>query len=217
MNIIELSSVMAIPDEESGVWYYAPKRPRIARNSNGKPQFNLLSVGPVSFLQITGSWDVSAADVDSARLELSGKLCKDPGNLDFRPLSEQVDSVSLLISDGSESYTVLKEGKSSGMPPNHATFNIMLDDKQLEIVKEATEGKRNQLALCYNITRQIPVVSASVNRMEKSEVTHDSMRSASWTSTSNCAITSTSREAVLQTEKLSVMLDATDWISALQE
>jgi len=215
MDIIELSNVMAIPDEGSGVWYYAPKKPGIARNSNGQPQFNLLTAGPVSFLQITGSWGVSAADVDSARQELGGKLRKNPDSLDFRPAPEHVDSVSLLISDGSEGYAVLKEGKSSGIPPNHATFSIMLDDEQLKTVKEAIDGKRNLLALCYGVTRQIPVVSDSAKRTETSETTHGCKRGGSWTSTSNRATTSTSRETVLQTEKTSVMLDAADWLSAL--
>ena len=217
MDIMELSKVVAITDEGSGVWYYAPKKPGIARNSNGQPQFNLLSAGSVSFLQITGSWGVSAADVDSARLELCGKLRKNPNSLDFRPAPERVDSVSLLISDGPDSYAVLKEGTPSGMPPHHAVFSIMLDDKQLETVKEAINGKRNKLALCYNVTRQIPVVSDSVNRMETSEEDHGSKQGDSWTSTSNCDITSASRETVLQNEEISAMLDAADWPLALHK
>ena len=220
MDIVELSNVIAILDEGSGVWYYAPKKPGLALFSNGKPQFNLLTAGPISFLQITGCWGVSAADVDSARLELSGKLRISPDSLDFRPAPERVDSVSLLISDSPEnpeSYTVLAEGKSSGMPPNLATFSIMLDDKQLEAVKEAVDGKRNQLALCYEITRQIPVVSTAVERIETSEAAHESKHGSSWTSVSNRTYASTSQEIVLQTEKLSAMLDAADWLSAVQE
>jgi len=211
MDIMELKNIIAIPDEGSGLWYYAPKKPGIARNSNGQPEFNLMTAGPVSFLQITGSWGVSAADVDSARQELCGKLRISPDDLDFRPAPDRVDSVSLLISDGSGGFTVLQEGKSSGMPPHHATFSVMLDDKQLEKVKDAIGGKRDQLTLCYDVTRHIPVVSGSVERTETRESTHGSEYGSSWSSTTNRTITTTNREAVMQTEKLRVMLDAADW------
>jgi len=93
----------------------------------------------------------------------------------------------------------------------------MLDDKQLETVKEALNGKRNLLALCYNITRQIPVVLESVKHMDTSEAAHENKQGSSWTSTSNHTITSTSRETVLHTEKISAMLDAADWPSILKK
>jgi hypothetical protein len=93
MDTMELSNVTAIPDEGSGVWYYAPKKPGIARDGSGRPQFNVLSAGAVSFLQITGSWGVSSADADSARLELAGKLRRNPDSVKFRPAPERVNSV----------------------------------------------------------------------------------------------------------------------------
>ena len=229
MDSIDLRNVTAIPDESSGIWYYTPKKPGIARNSNGQPQFNLLSAGPVSFLQITGSWGVSAANVDSARSELCGKLRIKPDVLDFRPAPERVDNASLLISDGSGGYSVLKETVTSGIPPYHATFNIMLTDNQLEAVKEALNGKRDQLALCYNVTCQIPAIFGSAERTETSEtffesrhsfkngVRHDGSRaSASNRTVSNRTVASANRESAPQTEKISAMLDAADWPSALQ-
>jgi hypothetical protein len=106
---------------------------------------------------------------------------------------------------------VLQEGKSSGFPPYHAVFSVMLDEKQLEIVKEAVDGKRNRLAIRYDVTREIPVVSESVKRAETKETVHDVKRGGSWSSALNRTITSASRETVIQTEGISAMLDAADW------
>ena len=213
MDTIDLNNVILIPDEGSGVWFYAPKKPGIARDSSGHPQFNLLGAGPVSFLQITGSWGVNAADIEKARQELARKLRVKPDDLDIRPAPDRVDSVSLLSGDGSGNFTVLQEGKSSGIPPHYATFSVMLDETQLETVKEAIDGKRGLLTLRYNVTRQIPVNYAFANRTETSESAQGSMNGNSWVSTTSRTITSASRESVPQTDNLSVMLDAADWQS----
>lgn len=214
MTVMELNNAVVIPDEGSGVWYYAPKSPGIALDGNGRPQFNLLAAGPVSFLQITGTWSLGAADVDAAKRELAGKLGKDPSSLDFRPVPETVDGVSLLMDDGADGYTVLQQGKSSGMPPYHAAFNIMLDEKQLKTVKEGLDGTRHKLVLRYDITRQTPVTSATAEYVATSEAAEGNEPDGSWRSASGHAETSASRETVMQTEKLGVQLDAADWTSA---
>ncbi len=214
MSVIELKNAMVIPDEESGVWYYAPRTLGIALDGNGRPQFNLLAAGPVSFLQITGTWSLSAADVDAAKRELAGKLGKDPASLNFMPVPETIDGVSLLMDDGADGYTVLQQGKSSGMPPFHAAFNVMLDEKQLKTVKEGLDGKRHQMVLRYDITRQTPVTSASAGHVATSEAAEGDGPDGSWSSASGHAETSASRETVMQTEKLGAQLDAADWTTA---
>ncbi|MGE0667205.1 MAG: hypothetical protein AB7O49_11670 [Sphingomonadales bacterium] len=214
MSAVELSNAVAVEDAGSGTWYYAPKEPGIARDGNGRPQFNLLSAGPVSFLQITGTWGLGAADVDGARRELAGKLGRDPTSLDFRPMPERVDGVSLMLGDGADGYTVLQQGKSSGMPPHHAAFNVMLDERQLKTVREALDGKQHQLVLRYDITRQTPVTSATAEHVATSEADEGCGPDGSWSSASGHAETSASRETVMQTEKLGVQLDAADWPSA---
>lgn len=215
MTVMELKNALVIPDEGAGVWYYAPRSPGIALDGNGRPQFNLLAAGPVSFLQITGTWSLSAADIDAARRELAGKLGKNPASLNFLPVPETIDGVALLMDDGADGYTVLQQGKSSGMPPYHAAFNVMLDEKQLKTVKEALDGKRHQVVLRYDITRQTPVTSASAEHVATSEAAEGNGPDGSWSSASGHAETSASRETVMQSEKLGVQLDAADWPSAL--
>lgn len=212
MSTVELADTLAVEDEGAGIWYYAPKRPGIARDGNGRPQFNLLSAGPVTFLQITGSWGVS--DVDSARRELAARLGKDTDSLDFRPMPERIDGVSLLLGDGADGYTVLQQGKSSGMPPYHAVFNVMLEESQLRTVKDALDGKRHLLALRYDITRQTPVTSTTAEHVATSEAAQECGPDGSWRSASGQAETSASRETVMQIETLGAQLDAADWPSA---
>jgi hypothetical protein len=100
------------------------------------------------------------------------------------------------------------------MPPYHAVFNVMLDDKQLKTVKEGLDGKRHQLVLRYDITRQTPVTSATAEHVATSEAAEGSGSDGSWSSASGHAETSARQETVMQTEKLGVQLDAADWASA---
>jgi hypothetical protein len=214
MTAIELTDAVVIADEAAGVWYYAPKAPGIATDSNGRPQFNLITAGSVSFLQVTGSWGLGAAEVEDARRELAGKLGKDPASLVMMPAPETVDGVALMLGDGADGYTVLAQGKSSGMPPYHAAFSVMLDSRQLAAVREALDGKRHQLVLRYDITRQTPVTSATAEHVATSEAAEGCGPDGSWSSASGRSDTSARRETVMNSEKLGVQLDAADWPSA---
>ncbi len=215
MTVLEFRNAIVIPpDDGSNTYRYAPRNPRIAVDGEGRRQFNLLTAGPVSFLQITASWGLNNAETDRLKAELAASLGKDQADISLQPVSETVDGVALLMGDGADGYTVLQQGKSSGMPPYLAAFNVMLDADQLKAVQEALDGKRHQLVLRYDITRYVPVTSETAEHVATSESAEGSEPCGSWSSAAGRAETSASRETIMQSEKLAVQLDAADWTSA---
>lgn len=215
MTSMEFDNAVVVPaDDGSDTYYYAPKAPGIAVDGEGRRQFNLLSAGSVSFLQLTGTWSLSAADLASLKKELAARLGRDPAQLTLQSMPETVDGVSLLLGDGADGYTVLQQGKSSGVPPYQAAFNVMLDAAQLKTVQEALDGKRYRLALRYDITRQMPVTTTTAEHVATSEALEGDEAGASWRSESGHAETSASRETTMRSEKIGVQLDAADWPAA---
>jgi hypothetical protein len=215
MTSMDFGNAIVVPaDDGTDTYLYAPKAPGIAVDGDWRRQFNLLSAGSVSFLQLTGTWSLSQAEVAALKQELASRLGRDAGQVTLQPMPESVDSVALLLGDGADGYTVLQQGKSSGVPPYHAAFNIMLDASQLKTVQEALDGKRHQLVLRYDIIRQTPVTTTTAGHVATSEALDGDGQGASWRSESGHAETSASRETIMRSEKIGVQLDAADWPAA---
>ena len=215
MTSMEFGNAVVVPaDDGSDTYLYAPKAPGIAVDGDGRRQFNLLSAGSVSFLQLTGTWGLSSAETAALKKDIAARLGRDPAKLTLQPMPESIDSVSLLLGDGADGYTVLQQGKSSGVPPYHAAFNVMLDAAQLKTVQEALDGKRHQLVLRYDITRQVPATTTTAEHVATSEALEGDEAGASWRSESGHAETSASRETITRSEKIGVQLDAADWPAA---
>ncbi len=216
MTVMELSNGLVYPagEAEPDLFYYAPRAPGIASGGEGRRQFNLLAAGTVSFLQITGSWGLSAAGVAALKEELAGKLGRRAEALTLMPVPESVDGAALVMSDGADGETVLQQTKSSGVPPYHAAFNIMLDAAQVKTVQEALDGKRLLLALRYDITRRVPVTRVTAEHTATSEAREDSGPDGFCSTESGQAETTATRETTEEIEKLSVRLDAADWAAA---
>src|SRR5690606_16936289 len=133
---IELNNTVVTADEnDPDRFTYAPKTPGIALDSNGRPQLNVLRAGGVAFLQVTGAWGLGAGEVNELKAGLAARLGRDPAALKLAPASDAVDNVALLIADAERRWQVLQRGKSSGVPPFHAVFNVMLNDEQLKKVQ----------------------------------------------------------------------------------
>lgn len=215
MNAIELSSALVVPDgDDPDAFLYAPKAPGIAAGADGRRQFNLLTAGSVSFLQLTGRWGLDAQEVAALGEELAAKTGRGAAGLKLRPLPETVAGASLLLADGAGGYTVLQESKSSGVPPFHAAFNVMLDAGRLTTVREALDGKRGQLILRYEITRRLPVVRSTVERMSVRQTGERGAEGVSWSSDSARAETRTTSETSQEITHHSAQLDAADWNAA---
>ena len=216
MTVMELTNGLVYPagEAEPDLFYYAPKAPGIATDGEGRRQFNLLAAGSVSFLQITGSWGLGAAGVAALKQELAGTLGRRADTLALMPVPESVDGAALVMSDGADGDTVLQQSKSSGVPPYHASFNIMLDAAQVKTVQEALGGKRLLLALRYDITRRVPVTRVTAEHAATSEVREDSGPDGFCNTASGRAETTATRETTQEIETFSVRLDAADWAAA---
>jgi hypothetical protein len=156
MNAIELDDAIVTPAaDDPDAFFFAPKAPGIAVDQNGRRQLNLLTAGPVSFLQVTAMWGLSAAEVEALRGQLASRLGRNPAALQLRPAPASVEGVALLISDGAGGFNVLQQGRSSGVPPYHTVFNVMLDATQLATVREALDGN----ATCWRCATTSPAGS----------------------------------------------------------
>jgi hypothetical protein len=146
-------AIVTASDDDPDTFVFAPRKPDLALDENGRRQLNLLNAGPVSFLQVTGMWGLSAPKLDALRGELARKLGRNPATLRLRPQADTVRNVELRLGEGADAV-VLGTSTSSGVPPYHAAFSVMLDDpKRINRVKEALEGKERQLVLRYDIAR----------------------------------------------------------------
>jgi len=219
MTMIELSGGVVYPDGDTlTAFLYAPAAPGIATGPDGRAQVNLLTAGPASFLQVTGRWGLTEAEVEALRAELAATLDMPAATLRLRPLPETVDSAALLIGtgeggeDGEGVFTELQRVKPSGVSPNHAAFNLMLTGDALEAAKAGLEGTRGRLALRYEGTRQIPVTtSASAEERSASEGGGADESGGIWQSSKLRTMAAESRHVTFNDAPFSALLDAADW------
>lgn len=212
MTTIDLREAIITQDRhDPDVFHYSPKAPGIAIDAEGRRQFNILTAGSVSFLQVTGCWGLNDPQIAALREELARKTGRDAAGLKLRPVPESVHGAALLLSDGAAGFTALQQSKSSGVPPYHAAFNVMLDATQLKTVQAALDGKRLQLLLRYDITQRIPVTSTSAEHVATSEARESSRRGHSCHTGSDYTETTVAHETTEEIKKLSVQLDAADW------
>ncbi|MGD8959785.1 MAG: hypothetical protein PVI27_08075, partial [Desulfobacteraceae bacterium] len=155
-----------------------------------------------------------AQEVAALRAELAAKTGRGAASLKLRPLPETVGGASLLLADGAGGYTVLQQSKSSGVPPFHAAFNVMLDAERLKIVREALDGKRGQLILRYDITRRLPTVRSTVERVTTHQVSEEASKGLYRSAKSERAESRTTSETLEEITHHSAQLDAADWNAA---
>jgi hypothetical protein len=215
MTAMEFPDAWVYPTGEDGaaIHYYAPKVPGIAVDANGRRQFNLIGAGSVSFLQITGAWGLSQAQVARLKEDLGRRLGRPADELDVRPVPETVNGVSLVL-HGENGDTVLQEAKSSGMAPHHAAFNVMLDAEQVKTVRAALDGEEGRLSLRYDLTRRLPVSATSHDWTHTAHTEEGSSDDCAWSASAEESRSSTTQEATEDIETLSVALDAADWGAA---
>jgi hypothetical protein len=211
-STIELDDAIVTPaGGDPDAFFFAPKAPSIAVDPNGRRQLNVLTAGPVSFLQVTGAWGLNAAEVEALRGQLAGRLGRNPAALRLQPAPDAVTGVALLIGNGAGELAVLQQGRSSGVPPHHAVFNVMLDTAQLETAQEALGGKRGLLALRYDVVRRQPVTTTTAEHAAAHEVSGTREPGRSWSGVSAETTTKSTRETTEEITTTSVLLDAADW------
>jgi len=212
MTAIELNDAVVTADEnDPNRFTYAPRTPGIAPDSNDRPQLNVLTAGGVAFLQVTGAWGLSSGEVTRLKERLAARLGRDPAALTLAPASDAVENVTLLIADAEGRWQVLQQGKSSGVPPFHAVFNVMLNEEQLEKVQAALDGQRGLVALRYHVRRRRPVTQETGVEVRVKEAREGKEGTRSWSVALDDAAAVTARETAGEVERLAAELDAADW------
>ncbi|MGO1000413.1 hypothetical protein [Lysobacter sp. CA196] len=167
----DILGVWVAPADEAACWHYRARTPGLASGVDGRPQFTLVSVGSVVMLALTSAWGVSAATLDAIRVELAARAQLPLERVTLRQAPVTVDGASLMLGDGQGAYVALAHSKSSGVPPYHAAFNVMLDGEQAAKVRKALQGEHGWMAVRYAVTDAAPMRrSASTYRSESVEV-----------------------------------------------
>lgn len=176
-NYEDILGVWVAPADEAATWHYRARSPGLASGADGRPQFNLMSVGSVVMLALTSAWGVSAATLDAIRVELAGRAQLPLERVTLRQAPVTVDGASLMLGDGQGAYVALAHSKSSGVPPYHAAFNVMLDGEQAAKVRKALQGEHGWMAVRYAVTDAAPMRRSASAYQSKSVEVDLSLRS----------------------------------------
>ncbi|QQP95531.1 hypothetical protein [Lysobacter enzymogenes] len=144
----EINGVLVAQDAD-GNWRYRPRAPGLARGHDGRAQFTLIGAGAVTMLALTASWGVPAATLDALRAELAARAQLPAAQLSLSPEAVEVGTVRLMLGDGAGRFEELAKAQSSGAPPYHTAFNVMLSAEQAAKVRKALSGERGWLELRY--------------------------------------------------------------------
>lgn len=151
-----LRGVLVAPGDQATTWYYRAAAPTLATDANGRVQFTFINAGPMTMFACTGMWGVATATLDAVRADLAARAGVPVAQLNLLQAPVEVGEVSLMLGDGQGGYVQLGKTRSSGAPPYHAAFNIMLDADQAARVRKALSGERGWLELRYAITAAAP-------------------------------------------------------------
>lgn len=167
----DILGVWVAPADEAATWHYRARSPGLASGPDGRPQFTLMSVGSAVMLALTSAWGVSAATLDAIRVELAARAQLPPERVTLRQAPVTVEGASLMLGDGQGAYIALAHSKSSGVPPYHAAFNLMLNGEQAAKVRKALQGEHGWMAVRYDVADAAPTRrSASSCQSESVEV-----------------------------------------------
>ncbi|QWP76953.1 hypothetical protein J5226_00655 [Lysobacter sp. K5869] len=173
----EVQGVLVARDA-GGAWRYRPCAPGVARGGDGRAQFSLIGAGPVTMLALTASWGVPSAALDAVRAELAARAQVPPAQLSLSPEPVEVGSVRLMLGDGAGGFEELAKAQSSGAPPYHAAFNLMLTAEQAAKVRKALAGERGWLELRYEASDALAARRASSAQTEESLSVDAALRDA---------------------------------------
>ncbi|MGH8081255.1 MAG: hypothetical protein ACREP7_11820 [Lysobacter sp.] len=196
-------------------WRYRARAPRLALSADGRAQFTLIAAGPITMLALTAMWGVPSSTLDAVRAELAARAQLPIERIGLSPAPVEIGEVRLMLGDGRGQFEELAKARSSGAPPYHAVFNLMLDQAQAEKVRKALKGEHGWLELRYAATEAIPVRRASSAQGSESVSVDVSLRSvdeqvdASASIFSEAAVEAAS--GYHETQERSYSADAADW------
>ena len=137
---------------QAHTWEYRALQPNIALTADGRAQFTMIAAGSVTMLSLTTMWGVDADTLESVRADLAAAEGCAPAQVVLTPSRVEANAAALQFGDGQGGFTTVATATTSGAPPYHAAFNLMLDAQQAEKTRNALAGKTGWLAVRYELT-----------------------------------------------------------------
>lgn len=145
---VQLSPVAGQPH----TWEYRALHPNIALTGDGRAQFTMIAAGSVTMLSLTTMWGVDADTLESVRADLATVDGCAAAQVVLTPSPVEANAAALQFGDGQGAFATVATVTTSGAPPYHAAFNLMLDEQQAEKARSALAGKAGWLAVRYELT-----------------------------------------------------------------
>lgn len=211
-RVIEDAVFSPVPGE-TNVWHYRARHPGIAADG-GTSQITLISAAGIHMLSLTAIWGVPTPQLEAARAALAAEAGIDAARIELRPSPHAVGDVVLRFGDGAGAWEDAARTQSSGMPPYHAAFSLMLDDARADKVKRALAGEAGLFGVAYawtlpggarTTTSSVDSASAHVDASVRVD---DAAGHASFTTTDTLATDTTTGGDATSGEAFA---DATGW------
>jgi len=148
LHDVQLSPV----DSQPRNWQYRALRPNVALTQEGRAQFTMIAAGSITMLSLTTMWGVNAETLETIRTELAAANGCTAAQIVLTPSTIEANAAALQFGDGSGAFLTVSTATSSGAPPYHAAFNLMLDKGQAEKARNALAGKTGWMAVRYALT-----------------------------------------------------------------
>ncbi len=145
---VQLSPV----DGQARTWEYRALQPNIALTEDGHAQFTMIAAGSITMLALTTIWGVNADTLEAIRADLAAANGCTSTQVILTPSRIEANTVALQLGDGSGVFETVATAQSSGAPPYHAAFSLMLDAGQAEKARKALAGNTGWLAVRYELT-----------------------------------------------------------------
>lgn len=144
--------------EDPATFFYIPGPPVPARTSMGDPSISLITMVPVSMLQVGLQWNADSETLTNVAGQLAKKYPElDPAHIQLVPAPVSVTGVTLELSNRDGRYESIGVAASSSMPPFSAIFSISLKPDQSTLVISALNGGRDIMRAVYSLSVDVGV------------------------------------------------------------
>ena len=152
MNQILRGVQLSPVDGQPRTWEYRALQPNIALTEDGRAQFTMIAAGSITMLALTTMWGVNGETLEAIRAELAAANGCTSAQVVLTPSGIEANAAALQFGDGSGVFETVATAQSSGLPPYHAAFSLMLDAEQAGKARKALAGNTGWLAVRYALT-----------------------------------------------------------------
>jgi hypothetical protein len=131
-------------------FYYLAGDPVPELDPSGRPTLLLLASSQGGILQLGTHWTVDDSVLEQMRRALAERFKEaKPELIQFAPVPVAVEGVSLLLGDGTGTFSTLQTSASSGFPPYVAIFSVQVSASQKGQVTAALGGRAGFVRVSY--------------------------------------------------------------------